>query len=95
MKIVPLGDKVVVKRLEAEGRTAGGILLPESAKEKPMQGRVLSVGEGKLLPTGERVKLDVSEGDKVIFSAYSGMPVKLDGDEYLVMSEAEILAILR
>ena len=95
MKIVPLGDKVVVKRTEAEERTSGGILLPDAAKEKPHQGRVLSVGDGRLLKSGERQALDVSEGDRVVFSAYAGMTVKVDGDELLVMSENEILAILK
>jgi len=95
MKIVPLGDKVVVKRTEAEERTSGGILLPDAAKEKPQQGRVLSVGDGRLLKSGERQPLDVSEGDRVVFSSYAGMTVKVDGDELLVMSENEILAILK
>lgn len=95
MKIVPLGDKVVVKRTEAEERTSGGILLPDAAKEKPQQGRVLSVGDGRLLKSGERQRLDVSEGDRVVFSSYAGMTVKVDGDELLVMSENEILAILK
>jgi chaperonin GroES len=94
MKIVPLGDKVVVKRTEADERTSGGILLPDAAKEKPQQGRVLSVGEGRLLKSGDRQPLDVSEGDRVVFSSYAGTPVKVDGDELLVMSENEILAIL-
>jgi chaperonin GroES len=95
MKIVPLGDKVVVKRTEAEERTSGGILLPEGAKEKPHHGRVLSVGDGRVLKSGQRQPLDVSEGDRVVFSSYAGMTVKVDGDELLVMSENEILAILK
>ena len=72
MKVVPLGDKVVVKRLEAEEVTAGGIVLPDSAQEKPQQGRVLSVGDGRLLPDGSRIAHQVSEGDRVLFSSYSG-----------------------
>jgi chaperonin GroES len=95
MKIVPLADKVVVKRLTADERTAGGIVLPDSAQEKPQQGKVLSVGEGRLLKSGDRRPLEVNEGDRVVFSAYSGMTVKVDGDELLVMDESEILAILR
>ncbi len=95
MKIVPLGDKVVVKRTEAEERTGGGILLPDAAREKPQHGRVVSVGEGRLLKTGERRPLDVSEGDRVVFSPYSGTTVTIDGSELLVMSEHEILAIMR
>jgi chaperonin GroES len=95
MKIVPLGDKVVVKRTAADERTRGGILLPDAAKEKPQQGRVLSVGDGRLLKSGQRQALEVREGDRVFFSSYAGMTVKVDGDELLVMSEAEILAILK
>jgi chaperonin GroES len=94
MKVVPLGDKVVVKRLEAEETTAGGIVLPDSAKEKPQQGRVLSVGDGKLLPDGQRGGHQVSEGDRVLFSAWSGTEVEVDGDELLIMSEEDILAVL-
>ena len=95
MKIVPLGDKVVVKRLDAEGRTAGGIVLPDAAKEKPQQGKVLSVGEGRLMETGKHIPLDVHEGDRVVFTAWAGTPVKVDGDELLIMNESEILAILK
>jgi chaperonin GroES len=95
MKIVPLGDKVVVKRFTAEDKTSGGIVLPDAAKEKPQQGRVLSVGEGRILRSGQRRPLEVSEGDRVVFSAYAGMPVKLDGEELLVMNESEIMAILK
>ena len=95
MKIVPLGDKVVVKRLLADDKTSGGILLPDAAQEKQHRGRVLSIGEGRLLKSGVRQPLDVNEGDRVVFSPYAGMTVKVDGDELLVMSEGEILAILR
>jgi chaperonin GroES len=95
MKIVPLGDKVVVKRLDAEERTAGGIVLPDAAKEKPQQGKVLSVGEGRLLESGKHIPLDVHEGDRVVFTAWAGTPVKVDGDELLIMNESEILAILK
>lgn len=94
MKVVPLGDKVVVKRLEAEATTAGGIVLPDSAKEKPQQGRILSVGDGKLLADGSRAGHQVSEGDRVLFSAWSGTEVEVDGDELLIMSEEDILAVL-
>jgi chaperonin GroES len=94
MKVVPLGEKVVVKRLEAEEMTAGGILLPDAAKEKPKQGRVLSVGDGRLLPDGTRAKHLVSEGDRVLFSSYAGTQVEVDGEELLIMSDDEILAIL-
>lgn len=95
MKIVPLGEKVVVKRLEADERTKGGIVLPDAAREQPQRGRVLCVGDGRLLKSGERQPLDVSEGDRVVFSSYAGTTVQVDGDELLVMDESEILAILR
>ena len=94
MKVVPLNDKIVVKRLEAEEKTAGGILLPDSAKEKPKQGKVLSLGEGKLLDSGKRAAFQVKEGDRVLFSSYAGNEVKVDGEEYLIMSEEDILAIV-
>jgi len=94
MKVVPLGDKVVIKRLQAEGRTAGGIVLPDSAKEKPQQGRVLSVGDGRLVAGGERVKCQVHEGDRVIFTAWTGTEVKVDGDELLILREEDILAVM-
>ena len=92
MKVVPLGEKVVVKRLEAEETTAGGIVLPDTAKEKPQQGRVLSVGDGRLLGDGTRAENQVSEGDRVLFGGYAGTEVVVDGEELLIMSEDEILA---
>src|SRR5436305_4140549 len=94
MKVVPLNDKIVVKRLEAEERTAGGIVLPDSAKEKPRQGKVLSLGDGKLLENGKRAHFQVKEGDKVLFSSYAGNEVTVDNDEYLIMSEDDILAVI-
>lgn len=94
MKVVPLNDKIVVKRLEAEDKTAGGILLPDSAKEKPKQGKILSLGDGKLLETGKRAKFQVKEGDRVLFTAYAGNEVNVDGEEFLIMSEDDILAVL-
>ncbi len=93
MKVVPLGEKVVVKRLQAEETTAGGIVLPDTAKEKPQQGRVLSVGDGRLLDNGGRAEHQVSEGDRVLFVRYAGTEVVIDGEELLIMSEDEILAI--
>src|SRR5438477_13207595 len=92
MKVVPLNDKIVVKRLEAEEKTSGGIVLPDSAKEKPKQGKVLSLGDGKLLEDGKRAKFQVKEGDRVLFTSYAGNEVNLDGDEYLIMTEEDILA---
>jgi chaperonin GroES len=94
MKVVPLNDKIVVKRLEAEEKTAGGIVLPDTAKEKPKQGRVLSVGDGKLLDNGSRAPFQVKEGDRVLFTSYAGNEVTVDGEEYLIMSEDDILAIV-
>ena len=94
MKVVPLNDKIVVKRLEAEEKTAGGIVLPDTAKEKPRQGKVLSVGDGKLLDNGKRATFQVKEGDRVLFSSYAGNEVSVDGDELLIMSEDDILAVV-
>ncbi len=95
MKIVPLGDKVVIKRLEAEAMTAGGIALPDSAREKPRQGRVLSVGDGRLLASGSRVPHQVSEGDRVLFQQWAGAEVEIKGQPLLILSEDEILAIVK
>lgn len=95
MKVVPLGDKVVVRRMEAEERSAGGILLPGSSQEKPQQGRVLSVGDGPLLPSGERSPQQVREGDRVVFRSYAGTEVKVDGENLLILSEDDILAVIQ
>ena len=92
--IRPLGDRVLVERTEAEDRTAGGILLPESAKEKPKEGKVISVGEGKLLDDGKRSSFAVKPGDRILFSAYAGTEVKYGGDEYLIMREEDILGVI-
>src|SRR5213593_4288213 len=94
MKVVPLNDKIVVKRLEAEEKTAGGIVLPDTAKEKPKQGKVLSLGDGKLLDNGKRASFQVKEGDRVLFTSYSGSEVTIDGEEYLIMTEDDILAVV-
>jgi chaperonin GroES len=92
MRVEPIGDKVVVKRLEAKERTAGGIVLPDMAREAPLQGRVLSVGEGVRLPSGKLVAHQVHEGERVLFSSYAGIEVVVEGEELLIMSESEILA---
>jgi chaperonin GroES len=92
--IRPLGDKVLVKRLEADETTAGGIVLPDTAKEKPKRGTVLSVGEGKLLEDGRRHPLQVKKGDQVLFTSYAGTEIKIDGEEMLIMDESDILAVL-
>ena len=94
LKVRPLGDKVLVKRIEAEAMTAGGIVLPESAKEKPKRGRIQAVGDGKMLNTGERSRLQVKKGDEVLFTSYAGTEVKISGDELLIMDESDILAII-
>jgi len=94
MKVEPLGDKVVIKRLEAEETTAGGIVLPGSAQERPRQGRVLSVGGGKLLKDGSRVSHEAKEGDRDVFSSYAGTDITIDDEELLIMSCDDILAVL-
>jgi chaperonin GroES len=94
MKVVPIGANVVVKRLTAEEKTTGGIVLPDAAREKPRQGRVLSVGDGRLLPDGNRVRHQVSEGDRVLFSSYAGTEVEVNGEDLLIMSEDDILAVV-
>ena len=94
MKIRPLHDRIVVRRLEEEKTSAGGIVLPDSAAEKPSQGEVLAVGPGKTLDNGDVKALDVKVGDKVIFGQYGGSTVKLDGEELLIMSESEIFGVL-
>ena len=93
-KIVPLGDKVLVKRLEAVDTTKGGIVLPDTAKEKPKEGKVIAVGDGKLLEDGTRAKFQVKKGDRILFSSYAGTEVKYQGEEYMIMSESDILAVL-
>jgi chaperonin GroES len=94
MKIVPLGANVVVKRLPAGEVTTGGIVLPDAAQEKPRQGRVLSIGDGRMLADGSRARHQVSEGDRVLFDSYAGAEVQVNGEELLIMSEDEILAIV-
>jgi chaperonin GroES len=94
MKIRPLADKVLVQRLEAKNKTAGGIVLPDTAKEKPQRGKIVSVGEGKLLDDGTRRKMQVKKGDTVLFSSYAGTEIKIDGKEYLIMDESDIMAVM-
>jgi chaperonin GroES len=93
-KIRPLGEKVLIKRLEAEEKTRGGIVLPDTAKEKPQKGKVLAVGDGKLLEDGTRATFQVKVGDTVLFSSYGGTEIKVEGEEMLLMDESEILAVL-
>ena len=93
MKVRPLHDRVVVKRLEEEEKTVGGIIIPDTAKEKPQQGKVIAVGKGRILEDGKIIPLVVKEGDRVLFGKYSGTEIKIDGDEHLIMREDDILAI--
>ncbi len=95
MKLVPLADRVVVKAIEQEEKTKGGIVLPDTAKEKPQEGEVLAVGSGRLLDNGERVPLEVKVGDRVVFSKYGGTEIKLDGEEYIILRESDILAVTK
>ena len=94
MKLTPLGENVVVARLEAKETTDGGIVLPTSAQEKPAEGRVLSVGDGLLLPDGTRKQLQVHEGDRVLFTSYAGSDIEVDGESLLIMPESQILAVI-
>ncbi len=94
LKIRPLGDKVIVKRVEAESKTAGGILLPDTAKEKPKRGVVLSVGKGRLLDDGRRSDMQVKKDDEVLFTSYAGTEVKIGGEEYMIMDESDILGVV-
>lgn len=94
MKLRPLNDRVVVKRIEEEQRTAGGIIIPDTAKEKPIQGEVIAVGTGKLMEDGSRKPLDVKVGDRVLFSKYAGTEVKVGTEELLIMREDDILAVI-
>ena len=94
MKIRPLADKVLVERIEAEAKTAGGIVLPDNAKEKPKRGVIVAAGDGKMLDDGTRQSLQVKKGDEVLFTSYAGTDVKVDGDEYLIMDESDIMAVI-
>jgi chaperonin GroES len=95
MKIEPIGENIVVKRMEAEEVTTGGIVLPDAAKEKPRQGRVLSLGDGRLLPSGSRAAHQLNEGDRILFDRYAGTEVQVNGDKLLIMHEDEVLAIVK
>ncbi|MDD2443037.1 MAG: co-chaperone GroES [Desulfotomaculaceae bacterium] len=92
--IRPLGDRVVVKPLPTEEKTKGGIVLPDTVKEKPQEGEVIAIGSGKLLETGQRVPIDLKPGDKILFSKYAGNEVKIDDVEYLIMREADVLGVI-
>jgi len=94
MKIRPLNDRVLVSRVEEEKKTTGGIIIPETAKEKPQEGKVIAVGPGKLDEDGKRVGMDVKVGDRILFGKYSGNEIKIEGVEHLIMREEDILAVL-
>jgi chaperonin GroES len=94
MKVRPLHDRIIVQRLEETEQVVGGIIIPDTAKEKPQQGRVVAVGKGKAKDDGKVIPLDVKEGDTILFGKYSGQEIKLDGEEYLILREDEVLAVL-
>jgi chaperonin GroES len=93
-KLRPLGDKILIKRLEAESKTKSGIVLPDTAKEKPKRGKVLSIGEGKRLDSGERAPIEIKKGEEVIFTSYAGTEIKVDGEELIIMSVEDVLAVV-
>ena len=94
MQFRPLHDRVVVRRIDAEEKTKGGIIIPDTAKEKPQEGEVIAVGNGKVLDSGTKVPMDVKAGDKVLFGKYSGTDIKIDGEEFLILREDEVLAVI-
>lgn len=95
MKIRPLHDRVLIKRVEEENKTKGGIIIPDTAKEKPQEGEVVAVGEGKVLENGKVVSLDVKKGDRILFGKYSGTEIKLEGVEHLILKEEDILGVIQ
>ena len=94
MKIKPLHDRILVKRIEVEEQVRGGIVIPDTAKEKPQEGEVVAVGDGKVLDSGQKIAMSVKEGDRILFGKYSGTEVKLDDEDYLIMREDEVLGVL-
>ena len=94
MKVRPLYDRILVKRMDEESKTAGGLFIPDTAKEKPQEGKVIAVGTGRVTDDGKKIPLDVKAGDRILFGKYSGSEVKLDGEEYLIMKEDDVLGIL-
>ena len=95
MNLKPIGDKIIIEVLDAEEKTAGGIVLPDTAKEKPQEGKVIAVGDGKTLPSGKTVPLNVKPGDRILFGKYTGSEIKIEDNEYLIVNEDDILAILK
>jgi chaperonin GroES len=94
MKIRPLHDRLIVKRLEEEEKTKGGIIIPDTAKEKPIEGKVIAVGEGRIKKDGKKIPMEVKKGDRILFAKYAGTEVKIDGGEHLMMKEDDVLAII-
>jgi len=94
MKIRPLHDRLIVKRLEEEEKTKGGIIIPDTAKEKPIEGKVIAAGEGKIKKDGKKIPMEVKKGDRVLFAKYAGTEVKIDGEEHLMVKEDDVLAII-
>ena len=94
MKVRPLHDRVIVKRLEEDEKTKGGIIIPDTAKEKPIEGKVIAVGDGKIKEDGTKIPLEIKKGDRVLFAKYGGTEIKIDGEEHLMMREDDILAII-
>jgi len=94
MKIRPLHDRLIVKRLEEEEKTKGGIIIPDTAKEKPVEGKVIAVGEGRIKKDGKKIPMEVKKGDRILFAKYAGTEVKIDGEEHLMMKEDDVLATI-
>ncbi len=94
MNVKPLADRVIVKALEPEEKTAGGIIIPDNAKEKPQKGEIVAVGEGKYSDSGQKIEMSLKKGDKVLYGKYSGTEVTIDGDDYLIMRESDVLAVI-
>ena len=94
MKVRPLHDRLIVKRLEEEEKTKGGIIIPDTAKEKPVEGKVIAVGKGKIKKDGTKIPMEVEKGDRILFAKYAGTEVKIDGEEHLIMKEDDVLAII-
>ena len=94
MKVRPLNDRIIVKRLEEEGKTKGGIIIPDSTKEKPVEGKVIAVGDGRINKEGKKIPMEIKKGDRVLFAKYGGTEIKMDGEEYMMMKEDDVLAVI-
>jgi chaperonin GroES len=94
MKVRPLNDRIIVKRLEEEEKTKGGIIIPDSAKEKPVEGKVIAVGDGRISKEGKKIPMEIKKGDRILFAKYGGTEIKMDGEEYLMMKEDDVLAVI-